>query len=298
MGLNPAQQGFVAQFLDAIAPMERGFQDVGLSYVALRSGEHFEIKQGRVYMRTGPWNASLPHFESPNVRAGRYSLPELNLDIRGLIERLIVGVINTSDGPLYFPLQLGGNHAATFVSHHPDGLQTQVRFNVLTIFGGEIAPVPQPEIDWELKAASTPFDGLQELSNEFGVGMIVDRPRFVEFVAHNVAAVDGANSRLSGAGADVHLLLAKGLLPDRITLGYRAFFAAAPARRGSVAGQTIRWTEDAGHLRGQATIPIADSSAIDCIVSYEGIAQAHFWLVNPSGFRTRDEPFMRHSIPS
>ena len=66
-----------------------------------------------------------------------------------------------------------------------------MRFNVLTIMGGQLALIRQPDIDWEIKAASPPYDGLQELANELNLGPLVDTTGRVEIVAYNVAVIDG-----------------------------------------------------------------------------------------------------------
>jgi len=56
------------------------------------------------------------------------------------------------------------------VPFHPDALQNQVRHNVLTIMSGQAETIRQPDIDWEIKVASRPYEGLQELANEFRLG--------------------------------------------------------------------------------------------------------------------------------
>jgi len=191
MSLLPADQTFVDNFLAAIAPQEAAYRHVGLSYLAGKVGERFVIRQARAFLNTTAPKLKSPHFQSSNVRAGNYSLTELNLTIRGLIDELIGGRIGTPDGDLYFQAADGDHHAASFIPFHPDGLQTQLRFNVLTIMGGQLALIRQPDIDWEIKAASPPYDGLQELANELNLGPLVDTTGRVEIVAYNVAVIDG-----------------------------------------------------------------------------------------------------------
>src|SRR5205085_3567166 len=125
-----------------------------------------------------------------HVRAGYYHLGELKIGLRGIIDCLLAGHLDTPHGALEFPAADGGRHAASFVPYHPDGLQTQVRFNYLTVMGGQVEPPRQPDIDWEIKAATPPYDGLQELAREFGLGALTSGPINVGVVAYNVAAID------------------------------------------------------------------------------------------------------------
>src|SRR5262249_26999476 len=103
MGLLPTCQIFVDEFLAAIAPFEVAFKDAGFSYLALKFGERFIIKQGRLFLNTYAPKAQSKHFRSVRVRAGYYPLAELKLDLRGFIERLLGGELQTPDGVLHFP---------------------------------------------------------------------------------------------------------------------------------------------------------------------------------------------------
>jgi hypothetical protein len=99
----------------------------------VKTGDRFAILQGRVFLSTANPNLPTFLFESPNVRAGRISLPELNLHIRSFVDRLLTGKLETPQGDLYFEKADGGRYAASFVPFHADGLKMQSRFNVLTI---------------------------------------------------------------------------------------------------------------------------------------------------------------------
>jgi hypothetical protein len=271
----------IDEFFAAITPLEKAYQDVGFSFIAIKSGMQFVIIQARVFMNSMPVAAQPQQFASPNVRAGHYRLAELNLDVRGLIDQLMTGQMATPDGPLHFPTAPGGGYAASFIPFHPDGLRTQQRLNLLMLMGGQIEPIPQPNLDWEIKAGSPPYDGLSELGQVFGLGVLTGPTITVEFIAYGVAVIDGDNSRLSGTNADVHVRLAKGLPPDRLRLGYRIYLPGAATERGIIVGSALQWTEDAKFNRGRVDIPIPKAAALNCTVSYEAMAQSHLWLADP-----------------
>jgi hypothetical protein len=272
---------FIDEFFATIAPVEPGYEHAAFKYIAVRSGDHFAIVQGRLFLNITDPNFSPLRFHSQNVRAGWYTLPELKLDVRGLVEQLTTGKLRTPDDDLYFDRAESGRYAATYVPFHPEGLLSQSRYNVLTVLAGPMPEVRQPDIDWEIKAASPPYDGLQDIANELGVGAIAGPTANVAIVAFNVAFVDIANSKVSGTNADLRIVLARGLKPKNVRLGYRFFTPGTRAVRGDIAGEAIKWTEDGQMRRGQAIITVPEAAAINCAVSYKEIAQQHQWLIDP-----------------
>lgn len=281
MSLLPADQKFIDEFFATIEPFEAAFQHIGFSYLAVKFGEIFSITKGRIFLNTAPPTAQQHHFESPHVRAGHYGLSELKLDLRGVIDKLMTGTLETPHGPLHFLAAPGGRYATSFVPFHPDGLQQQLRFNVLTLMAGQTESIRQPDIDWEIKAASRPYDSLQELANEFGLAPLTDRPPYVEIIAYNVAALDAQKSKVTGTNAEIHMLLAKGLSHERAKLGYRVYAPGVPNARATVSGTEMQWTEEIAIDRGQITIQVPNAAVLNCTASYDGVAQSHYWLSDP-----------------
>ena len=282
MSLPPLNQKLVDDFFAAIATYQSAYQHIAFSYLAIKFGEPYQIVRGRVFMNTSPPTAQLQHFQSSHVRAGYYTLKELGFEsVRDLINQLTSGTLETPDGPLLF-MAAGGRHATAFMPFHPDGLTTQTRFNVLTIMAGETDTIRQPEIDWEIKAAARPYDGLQELANEFALGPLIQRPPYVEVFAYNVAVIDMERSRVAGTNADIEIRIAKGLERNRVRLGYRVYALGIAPTRALVPPTEITWTEDATFDRGRAKVQIPLAAALNCAVSYDGIAQSHYWLSDPN----------------
>jgi hypothetical protein len=283
MALHPTSQRFVDEFFAAIAPYEGAYQSIGFSYFAVKIGDRFVIKQGLLFLNTRtPPNAASKHFRSPRIHAGHYPLADLKIDLRGFIDRLLQGQLDTPDGMLHFPAAEGGHHAAAFMPLHPDGLQRQTRFTYLMLMGGQIEPLRQPETDWDIKAGSPPYDGAQELVNEFGLGSLTSDTLTVGIVAYNVAVIDAQNSKVDGTNAEVRVVLAKELANDRVSVGFRTYAPGVPAVRGIVPGTALQWTDQANPKHGQTTIQVPNAAVLNCTVSYDGIAQAHLWLSDPA----------------
>jgi hypothetical protein len=282
MALHSSSQKFLDQFLAAIAPFEVAYQHIGFSYIAVKFGERFVIRQGRLFLNTYAPNARSNHFRSAQVHAGHYLLADLNTDLRGFIDALLTGQLGTPDGALHFPATARGYHAASYVPFHPDGLQKQVRVGVLTLLGAQHEPIPQPDIDWEMKAATPPYDGVQELAREYGLDAISGDTISVGIVAYNVAVVDAANSKVEGTSAIVRVLLASNLPTDRAAVTYRTYVLGAVTARSTISGSSMDWTEGEGFRRGQFVLEVAAASVLNCTVSYDGIAQSHWWISDPT----------------
>ena len=281
MALHSSSQKFLDQFLAAIAPFEVAYQHIGFSYIAVKFGERFVIRQGRLFLNTYAPNARSNHFRSTHVRAGHYPLAELNTDLRGFIDALLTGKLETPDGALHFPAA-GGYHAASYVPFHPEGLQKQIRFIVLTLLGTQQEPIPQPDMDWEIKAATPPYDGVQEVAREYGLDAISGDIISVGIVAYNVAVVDAANSKVEGTTANVQVLLAGNLPTDRAEVTYRTYVLGVVNERGTISGSSMDWTEGEGFRRGRFVLDVANASVLNCTVSHDGIAQSHWWMFDPA----------------
>jgi len=281
MTILPADRKFIDSFFAAIAPVEKAYVHAAFNYIAVKSGDRFVLMHARMFLNTTDPNIAPLNFQSENIRAGRYNLSELKLDLRRLVEQLLTGKLETPDGDLHFDRAEGGRYAASFIPFHQDGLRAQQRINVLTLMAGPIASVPQPDIDWEIKAAATPYDGLQEIVNELSLGAMSGPTASVEVAAFNVAAIDGKTSKVAGTQADLGIVLAKGLAPDRARLGYRIYVPGSPTQRAIVDGAQLKWSEDETVQRGQATVQVPVAAVINCTASYDGIAQSHLWIGDP-----------------
>ena len=85
--------------------------------------------------------------------------------------------------------------------------------------GTQPEPPRQPDIDWEIMAASTPYDGIRELMSEYRIGpSSVGGTVNIEIVAFHVAAIDAGNSVVAGEDAAIHVLLALGLSRRKLRL--------------------------------------------------------------------------------
>jgi len=81
------------------------------------------------------------------------------------------GEIDSPTGKLILRKENEGSFSAFYNPFHAVGLTAQHRLAVLLIQGrSRFGLIEQPAIDWELRAASTPYESLNELENVYLLG--------------------------------------------------------------------------------------------------------------------------------
>jgi hypothetical protein len=270
----------IDKFFDAISYKMDGYLFNTFSYMAVRNGNEFCLRQGRLYLNTGSTENRPTHFQSEHIRAGTYAISELQLSVRGLVKGLVSGSLSTPHGELRVSPNEGGNFSAIYDPLHPDGQATQSRFDTLTILGGPVQLMSQPTLDWELKASPTPYDNLQELALEYPLGPLREVVN-VDVVAFNVALID-ATSTLAGTSGKLAVILAFGLVPEHVALGYRVFSGGRVVKRSVVRGTEMQWVQGEKFQHGRTEIEVPPAALLHCVVSYHGIAQHHFWVADPT----------------
>ncbi|MDQ7250565.1 hypothetical protein [Dongia sedimenti] len=271
----------IEDFFAAIEPFEAAHRNCSFSYLAVKHESAFVLVQGVIYLTPFP---KLPHshFTSENVWAGRYLLADLGQSARELVRQLLLGRVSTPQGEVVFPTTQDGAHSAWMQPFHPIGLQNQNRTMVLQIKGGDQQSyIRQPFFDWELKAASMPFDSLQELTNEYGVGGLFNDRVTVEIYSPNMAAVD-FTSPIAGTEAEIVVRLANGLLPDNFALGIKILHQGRVTERRRRDGRDFRWSQEPDFQRGTLAVTIPEAAVLQCVASYNGVAQHFGWLADPT----------------
>src|SRR5262249_39638705 len=140
--------------------------------------------------------------------------------------------------------------------------------------------IDRPTLDWTLRAANPPFDGLQDLINEYRLGQLTDTST-IEIVAYNVAAVDGT-SNVNGQTANFQVRTSLGLSPEKFSTGYRVLTQGKVVDRGNLGGDRFQWTDHADHRVGLASFAVPRAAVVQAIPQYGGIAQQFYWFTDPA----------------
>lgn len=283
MPLADHDQKAIDAFFAGLVPREGAYQKfASVSYFAVKHDGAFVLVQAKLFLNSVPPDIPLTQFQTENIRAGHFLMSDLAADARTVVGLFTEGKLSRPDGELWFPPADGGSYSAYHLPFHPEGLQNGSRLDVLTLMGARrVEYVRQPQFDWEVKAAATPYDSIAELLLEYRLGTLRGDAANLEIVAFNVAVVD-LSSTVRGTKANPAVLLADGLSPDKVTLGYRVFSQGRVVQRATIPGATMQWGRRDALLRGIAEIDIPPAAVLHCIATYAGTAQHQGWLSDPS----------------
>lgn len=271
----------VAAFHVAIAPLWEAYSEPTFSYLAVRTAEGLLLLKGQVSLNIAPTKIKLGSFTSANVFAGHCLLSDVAETLEKFIEVVETGKIPVGEEVLLFPANTGGSHSAYYQPFHEVGLQNHNRLNVLGITGAQNTEVNRTlQLDWEVKASPTPYDGLAELAAEYQVGTVRTDAVAIEIVAYNVAAFD-LTSAISGTTARLGLRLAKNAKSASAALGYRVV-SKGEVKRGQLVGKEFEWSDEPDHRQGWAEIEVPHAAVVHAIATYAGIAQHQGWALDPN----------------
>lgn len=221
-------------------------------------------------------------FEWNDVVAQSFMLADVGQKPREFIEGILDGWLMCPDGKLLFPPQSGEHYVAQFLPLHPDGLEQQNRIAVLRIRGDDEGfPVNHAPLDWELKAADPPYDGLSELCQDFGLGTLIDPVCLFEAIANDVVTMD-FSCKVVGVSIELGVFVAPGLDTEKVSIGYRLFDKGQVVSRKAVSGVQLSWAATELGQRGSAVIKVPPAAVLHCYARYNGVTHQHRWFNDPT----------------
>ena len=271
----------IERFWADIAPWQEAYIHSGISFLAVRRSDHLYMIHGRLFLRSSPLSIKDTPFESTSVAAGYFLLSELGLTPRTLVEKIISSEpIVTPLGSLLLPTD--AQPSAHLLPYHSEGISSGSRLEVLMISGAQRhGYVHQPEFDWELKAASLPFDSLGELLVAYSLGPYKGDFAHLEVVATNVAEVD-FNSQVQETTAKPAMFLANALKQFDCHLGYRVVLHGQVMDRGTISGTKMTWEPGEHYAKGVGALTIPSGAALQCFATYSGVAHHQGWIADPT----------------
>jgi hypothetical protein len=271
----------IKKFFEAIAPIRGGYSQIDFRFVAIKQGDRFCIIRSSLIFNTGATAVS-SHFTSEHIHSGVYPLADLKTTPEKFVEQVLSGKISVPSGDIHFQPPESGDYCISFNPLHPAGLQGQNRFNTVNVLGAKVdLLVRQPLLDWALRASPTPYDNLQELLLDFGLGVLTGNSAVFEITALNVAVVD-FGSEVKGEKAVPRVKLAKNLSVDNLAMNYRVLSQGKVISRAHLSGSNFKWNEEDGLRTGLAEISIPSGAVLSCYVSYAGVVQNFGWLHDPA----------------
>ncbi|MCF1433675.1 hypothetical protein GOZ97_16055 [Agrobacterium vitis] len=276
MDLNESVEAFFASIKDWGDAIEHP----SFCYVALETATGFELLQARlIFGATTPF-APLGSFSFKRVMAGHFRLSEIDISPEDFLAGALSGVVRTPQGNIQFSSS-SGRYGGYYQPFHTDGMPNR-RIGVLTILGGkaELQQL-QPELDWELKGATVPYDGLQELMNHYRVGTLRSDVIAIEAVALEIIAVD-LSTLVTGTECEIAVRMSPACDPAKAGITYRVM-GGNVVKRDVVSGESMKWEVGTdGMRRGSTKIQVPRAAVVQAYASYSGIVYHQGWIADPS----------------
>jgi len=166
--------------------------------------------------------------------------------------------------------QLSAHHSPFFHPSQPVGprsptvfLSAADRHNVYQIIGNVEL------LDWELKAADTPFASLEELSRFLGFDPT--GAARIELTAQFPGLINNTSTLTKGT-AQIHANVAMGMDKTQFKLGYVAYKAGATPVRAHLMGDRAQWIERTDYSEAVFRFDVADYPTLALYLSYKGSA--------------------------
>lgn len=275
-------------FESLIAPWEVAYIYATNSYVALRLPEGPRLLFGRVVLeptRTGI-NERPFRLETEHIIAARFVMDTMDHDVVSLLEKVRAAEVPCTDGSVRLLLEDGSSFSTyfnplyhPFVSFGPRQPSIVIRGIAKHKLVSQIADARQ--LDWELKAADAPYDGLDELLAHCGLPTLMQMgdSTTLEIVAKSPAWID-TRSTIRGSEAAIECHVAIGLGVDKLRIGYKVF-QKEHVDRGSEGGAGLQWRQNGDIRTGTCRVPTGDSSLLQAFLSYEGVCLHQWWVMDP-----------------
>ncbi|MES2098086.1 MAG: hypothetical protein V4459_15145 [Pseudomonadota bacterium] len=253
-----------------------------VTYVSwARDGVRFVVK-ARLRLALQSVDFEPRRFVWNDVAAESFRLTDVGKSPREFIEDILAGRLTSPSGELLFPPRHEGTYAAQFLPLHPEALEQQNRAAVLQVRGDDQrAPLNHAPLDWDLKAASPPYDSLTELCQDFGLGPLVEPACLFEAVASDVVAMD-FGCKVVGTNIELAIFAAPGLDTRQVSIGYRLYDKGQVVVRDALSGDQLVWSNVNKAQRGSATVEVPPAAVLHCYARYRGVTHQHRWFNDPT----------------
>ena len=285
--LNEHSEQQLIAYFEAIAGWRTAYKVVRLHVLGVRTSDALELVLARIVLDVGGDTANKEPFHAGRVEAHQVMLNPQEIDVQGVARALASpdGFHAAGIGRIKLPsTEQVGIYVAPPTLLHPEGLSEGNRLAVLSMGGGHVADLlPQPESDWLLKAADAPYDSVQELAVDYGLGTLRGDRALLEVVARTAIQVL-AESAVTGTRASVGIWMAGNLDRTQAKLGFRVVHQGRVVQRGAIQGTALAWSDRDLAVVGTGDIEIPAGSVVQCIASYAGESHHVQWRADPAIF--------------
>ena len=273
----------VDKFLSSISPWSSAYSEATFSYIAVKRNDLPTLLYGRLFLIPKLAIENLPQrFETKNILANTFLISDLGITFQEFIAQILdTKRVRLPDGELIFPITDDRSLSTYFNEFHMDGIVSGKRVSYLKLSGeSRHTLLRQPEIDWELKGAITPFDSILDLMTEYSLlGCDTSDGANIEIISNTIVEIN-INSKVVADTAEPAVILANSLDKNKCAIGYRVFFNGKIHARGSLGSNEIDWDASGDVQHGVGNLKIPVGASIHCVATYEGHAQHQYWIAD------------------
>jgi hypothetical protein len=274
----------IEQFFRHIEPWSRAFRSCTFHYFGVVTGNEVHLCTARIRLQIGqPPPRRI--IEIGRLRAGLMAIPGGCSRAKEIVESLVSGTAVSILPGLVARLPIdsvAGMYVGPPTLLHPEGLSGGRRLSVLTIQAGQWSIAgTRIDLDWSLKSAREPFEGLAELLGELGLAEHASRRYTLEVVALPPVEVS-MRSAVRGENATIGIWMPKGLNKRPASLHYRVLARNAPTVRASLSARQLAWTREENANIGTTEIRVPRGAVINCVASYASVGHHSYWFADPA----------------
>lgn len=283
--MDPNSKKHFDAFFDSFASWRNAYVRARLHYFAVRTTWGLSIVSARILLDLGGCDAPKPSFRVGSLEAGQWEIDQSDQSVEDVVHALVSedGLLIEGTGRLrLFNDERHEVFAGPPTLLHPEGLSAGNRIAMLTLCGVNLKDlIQQPDSDWCLKAADKPYDSVQELLGEYGLGALRGDRATLEVVAVTSVQVL-ARSQVAGTVAELGIWMGRSLKRANVRLGYRIIKNGQVVQRDSVAGTALSWEEEGVAAIGVMQLQVPLGAVVQCIASYDGHAHQVQWRADPA----------------
>lgn len=282
-------------FFQSIAAFESALVP-SLSYLAFQRDGVWHLFRGRINYNLLGYEREPFEVRTANILAGSKIIKGGAAEARKIVERVQAGSLVVGDETLRFEPQFGGGYGSVHIPLLPEGAEKQFRMGLLQIRGSDQQGFQgYTPFDWELRASTTPFDGIGELLSAINIAHLPEHASLFEALVFQIAAIDAA-STVDGTKARLGISLAPRLDHSKANLGYR-IISAGNVTRGSIAGSNLEWASEAGREIAWTELEVPPAAVLQTFACYDGVAYQHWWIQDPQNSQNPRRAVFARSDP-
>lgn len=240
------------------------------------------VHSARVFLQNAPSSHREFYVQSESIFAGKYVLAGGKEELTNFIDNCLAGQFPTPNGMKSFDGRSGRNSAPNIYLDPAFPENDFQRIFILRLTGQYVQnPRTVHGIDWELRAATTPFVTFDDLSREILLENMFGETPTIEFVAFQSAVILKSDCWMRNGRAFVAVRLAHGLNSEQFALGVIQS-SSGPVNRYSIEGSVFNWQRDELGVRGTFELDVGQHDTLQLFCNYNGFNYGREWLFDQS----------------